>query len=64
MKTVIYTVFDVEPDYSKQEYIHGGTYHTPCSLIRKGQFATRFEAMRFVDEQEKGFGLTIMEVYE
>ena len=59
MKNKFYTVFDLVPQYS-----HEHPNDTTVMLEKLGAFETQLEALKFIDEQTKGFGLTMLEVWE
>lgn len=56
MKTKYYCVFDLIPDFEV----------TPIqyTLEKVGEFDTQLEALKCIDEEKRGYGLTIMEVWE
>ena len=57
MENLYYVVFDIVPEFT----IDGkGTY----TLEKLGAFRTKEEAVGFIKSETRGFGLTILEVWE
>ena len=56
MKTKIYRVCDLEPNYE--------TEPTQYTVTRLNDFETELEAMIFINNTKVGYGLTILEVWE